>query len=34
MPDDKKEAEIDAKEQDLGTDLFNFLVLEAKEDIQ
>ena len=34
VPDDKKEAEIDAKEQDLGTELFNFLVLESREDIQ
>lgn len=34
VPEDKKEAEIDAKESELGIELFNFLVLEVKEDIQ
>ena len=34
VPDDKKEAELDAKENELGLELFNFLVLEVKEDIQ
>jgi len=34
VPDDKKEAEIDAKESELGIELFNFLVLESREDVQ
>lgn len=34
VPDDKKETELDMKENELGTELFNFLVLEPMEDIQ
>jgi len=34
VPEEKKEAEIEAKENELGIELFNFLVLEIKEDIQ
>ena len=34
VPEDKKEAEIDNKESELGPELFAFLVLEVKEDIQ
>lgn len=34
VPENKKEQEIDLKESELGPDLFAFLVLEVKEDIQ
>jgi len=34
VPEDKKELEIEAKENELGLELFNFLVLEGKEEIQ
>jgi len=32
VPDEKKEQELDAKEEDLGKELFEFLVLETRED--
>lgn len=34
QPDDKKEAEIEAKEDEMGTPLFNFIVLNHPDDIE
>jgi hypothetical protein len=34
VPEEKIEAEIEAKEEELGNALFNFLVLEVREDVQ
>lgn len=33
VPEEKKDAELDSKEQELGKDLFEFIVLEGKEDV-